>query len=158
MSVYANEGWTSLGDWLGTGRIADRLRQYRDFTQARQFVRSVGLKSAQEWRDYCRSGNKPEDIPSLPEKTYSENGWKDYGDWLGTNTVATRSRIYRPFKEARAFVHGLGLRSESEWRAYCNSGNKPSDIPRAVATIYANDGWRGMSDWLGTNWTWKKNS
>jgi hypothetical protein len=63
-----------------------------------------------------------------------------------------RGRVFiRPFKEARAFVHSLGLKSESEWRAYCNSGNKPADIPRAVASVYANDGWRGMRDWLGTN-------
>jgi hypothetical protein len=148
--VYASEGWQSLGDWLGTGRIADRLRQYRDFEEARTFARTLGLKSAKEWQSYCQSGNKPEDIPTVPEKTYSEKGWKDYGDWLGTGTVATRSRMYRPFTEARAFVHSLGFKSEAEWRAYCNSGKKPHDIPRAVASVYAKDGWKGMGDWLGT--------
>jgi hypothetical protein len=54
------------------------------------------------------------------------------GAWPGTETVATRSRIYHPFKETPALVRSLGLKSQSEWRAYCNSGNKPKDIPRAV--------------------------
>jgi hypothetical protein len=149
-SAYADDGWVSLGDWLGTGRIADRLRQYREFVQARAFVRSLGMKSTKDWNAYARSGNKPEDIPSAPQNTYSKRGWRNYGDWLGTETVATNSRIYLPFKEARVFVRGLGLKSESEWRAYCNSGKKPADIPRAVASVYANDGWQGKRDWLGT--------
>ena len=38
------------------------------------------------------------------------------GDWLGTGTVATHLRKYRSFKEARAFVRGLGLKSQAEWR------------------------------------------
>ena len=47
------------------------------------------------------------------------------GDWLGTGTVARRLRQYRSFKEARAFVRSLGLKSEAEWCAYCKSGKKP---------------------------------
>ena len=41
------------------------------------------------------------------------------GDWLGTGTIASYLREYRSFKEARAFVRSLGLKSETEWRAYC---------------------------------------
>ena len=60
-----------MGDWLGTGTIAPRLREYRSFKEARAFVRSLGLKSEAEWRAYCKSGKKPDDIPSYSEADYT---------------------------------------------------------------------------------------
>ena len=63
-----------MGDWLGTGTIAHRLREYRSFKKARAFVRSLGLKSQAEWRAYCKSGKKPDDIPANPNRRIRE-GW-----------------------------------------------------------------------------------
>jgi hypothetical protein len=77
-----------MGDWLGTGRIADHLRQYRPFQEARAFVHSLNLKSETQWRLFC-NGVIPEkrvlpaDIPANPRKTYATKGWKGMGDWLG---------------------------------------------------------------------------
>ena len=49
LDIYSNDGWAGFGDWLGTGRIADHLREYRSFKKARAFVRSLDLKSQIEW-------------------------------------------------------------------------------------------------------------
>jgi hypothetical protein len=57
---------------------------------------------------------------------------------------------HRSFKRARAFVLGLNLKSGTEWRDYCMSGKKPADIPNVPHKVYANDGWAGFGDWLGT--------
>jgi superfamily II DNA or RNA helicase len=148
--TYAEEGWAGFGDWLGTGRVADRLREYWPFDKARAFARKLHLKSGEEWRDYCKSGKKPADIPANPYKTYADTGWSGMGDWLGTGTVAPRLRQYRPFKKARAFARSLGLKSGAEWAMYCKSGKKPADIPIAPNAGYATSGWAGISDWLGT--------
>ena len=51
------------------------------------------------------------------------------GDWLGTGTIATFLIEYMPFKEARAFVHSLNIESQTKWKEYCKSGDKPDDIP-----------------------------
>ena len=147
-AVYANDGWAGLGDWLGTGTIAPRLRQYRTFTRARAFVRDLGLKSKSEFGDYCKSGSKPADIPAGPRSTYAKSGWAGWGDWLGTGTIAPRLRQYRTFTRARAFVRGLKLRSQTEWHEYCKSGNKPFDIPYDPRRVYTNSGWAGFGDWL----------
>jgi hypothetical protein len=149
-ATYAETGWVGYGDWLGTGTVATYLRPYRSFRNARVFVQGLKLQSQSEWLDYSRSGKKPDDIPARPHKTYAEIGWAGYGDWLGTGAVATRLRQYRSFKKARAFVHGLKLKSKTEWRDYYKSGKKPEDVPAAPETIYANAGWAGMGDWLGT--------
>ena len=147
--IYANAGWVGMGDWLGTGRVANQLRRHRSFKKARAFVRGLDLKSGAEWRDYCKSGKKPGDIPTAPDVTYAEAGWAGMGDWLDTDTVASYLRPYRPFKKARAFVRRLGLKSKDEWYEYCKSGKKPADIPASPRAVYAEAGWAGWGDWLG---------
>jgi hypothetical protein len=148
--AYAEEGWAGIGDWLGTGTVAAQLRQYRHFEEARAFARGLGLKSEAEWRAYCKSGKKPDDIPAKPYRTYAKKGWVGVGDWLGTGTVATSLRHFRPFENARASMRGLGLKSTKEWFDYCKSGKKPDDIPANPARTYAEAGWVGWRDWLGT--------
>jgi hypothetical protein len=62
---------------------------------------------------------------------------------------------FRPYKEARAFVHSLKLNSYQEWLRYCqgkvkNKKPKPMDIPRNPRDTYMGEGWVGFVDWLGT--------
>jgi hypothetical protein len=148
--TYSGQGWHGIGDWLGTGTIAARLREYRSFEEARTFVHKLKLKNRDEWTKYCQSGNKPFDIPSYPEQTYKEKGWLGVGDWLGTGTIAARLKEYRSFEEAQAFVHKLKLKSQHDWKEYCKSRKKPNDIPNAPNQVYNGMGWKGWGDWLGT--------
>ena len=157
---YHNKGWISMGDWLGTGTIAVRLRKFRTFEDARSFVRALGLTTTFQWRNFCKGkmpekGILPSDIPADPQGPYADKGWLGYGDWLGTGTIATHLRVYLPFDEARAFVCNLGLKSGSEWKAFCNGklplkGILPLDIPAKPDLVYRDKGWEGMGDWLGT--------
>jgi superfamily II DNA or RNA helicase len=125
---------------------------YRTFEEARAYVRSLGLKSAREWRVWAaKSGKRPNDIPSSPANFYKEQGWQGMGDWLGTNTMPFQNRTYRSFEEARAFVQSLKLKDFAEWIAWTKSGNKPDDIPATPSNIYKEQGWKGIGDWLGTN-------
>ena len=161
--TYANNGWHSMGDWLGTGTVAPRLREYRTFYDARTFTRNLQLKAASEWRAFCkgempRLGRLPVDIPKKPYQTYAVVGWVNWGDWLGTGTIAARLRQYRSFLEARVFAHNLGLKSGVEWKEFCRGnlpekGILPPDIPAYPNQTYADKGWSGMVDWLGTGRT-----
>ena len=63
--------------------MATQLREYKSFEEARDFVHKLNLKSQEEWSDYCKSGQKPDDIPAAPERIYKKDGWKGLGDWLG---------------------------------------------------------------------------
>jgi hypothetical protein len=157
---YIDKGWKGYGDWLGTGAIAPRLREYRPFQQARAFARSLNFNSRAEWQKFCKGqmpekGALPSDIPASPDRTYKGNGWNGDGDWFGTGRTATRLRKYRPFKEARDFAHSLNLKNQDEWRAFCKGqilkkGTLPSDIPANPNQTYSKSGWGGMGDWLGT--------
>ena len=47
-------------------------KQFRDFESAREFARKLGLKSGKYWKEYVKSGNKPDDIPSNPSSYYKK--------------------------------------------------------------------------------------
>ncbi len=113
-----------------------------------------------DWREFCKNhlcekGTLPPDIPASPDKTYADKGWKGYRDWLGTERVSRRRKEYRPFAETRPFVRDLEIKNCNEWRAFCKGemprlGRLPVDIPTAPDQQYADNGWMGWGDWLGT--------
>ncbi|MFI4957506.1 MAG: DEAD/DEAH box helicase family protein, partial [Gammaproteobacteria bacterium] len=92
--TYKNAGWISWADWLGTESIAPQNRVFISFYDAREFVRSLDLKTKGEWNVYCRSGKKPENIPSCPNEVYENDGWISMGDWLGNGIIASINRVF----------------------------------------------------------------
>jgi hypothetical protein len=64
--------------------------------------------------------------------------------------VDQRGGGWRSFKDARAFARGLKLKNGTEWLAYVKSGKRPHDIPAYPYDAYADAGWMGLGDWLGT--------
>ena len=141
--------WTSWGDFLGTGRIANQNRVYRSYKEAREFVRALNLKDFKNWQEYCKSGKKPDDIPGNPNKIY-KNEFKGVGDWLGTGRIAMKDKQFRSFQEAREFVRALNLKNQKEWELFSQSDKCPKDIPSRPDDIYKNKGWISSGDWLGT--------
>ena len=150
LRVYRDQGWDSWGDWLGTGRIANRDKQYRTFSQARAFARSLKLKSGAEWRAFSKSNKLPADVPVDPRNTYKDEGWAGIGDWLGTGVIATHLRQFRTFAKARTFARSLQLKSGTAWNAFVKSSRRPADIPTNPPAVYADTGWSSWGDWLGT--------
>ena len=160
-NTYAHKGWMGMGDWLGTGAIAPQSRSFLPFVEAREFVRSLGLKSDPEWRKYRKGGmpklpTLPINIPSNPNRTYANDGWSTMGDWLGTGMIASSKRVFRSFTEARKFARSLKFKSGPGWKSFCKGelphlGNLPEDIPSNPNRTYADQGWNGMKDWLGTS-------
>ena len=75
----------------------------------------------------------------------------NYGDWLGTGTIADQFKEYKTFDQAREYVQKLGLKNQKEWFAYSKSGIKPIDIPAAPNMTYKKKGWTNWYDWLGKN-------
>ena len=102
-----------------------------------------------EYRKYCKSGKKPEDIPVCPNTVYKNDGWVSFGDWVGTGRIADQYREFRPFVDARKFVRSLNLKNNAEWTQYCKSGKKPDDIPAGAQQVYKKE-WKNLGDWLGT--------
>lgn len=87
-TVYTTEdGWRGYGDWVGNGVLRGPQVPPRDFAAAREFARSLSLKTANEWANYSAHkmlnlGKRPHDIPARPRDKYPEQ-WAGWDDWLG---------------------------------------------------------------------------
>ena len=152
--TYKKE-WKGMTDWLGTGIIPTQKRVYRKYPDARKFVHTLKLINRTAWTKYCKSGNKPSDIPNNPWHVYRNSGWKKkggMGDWLGTGTLAPKDIEFWSYKKARRFIHKLELSTATAFREYCKSGNKPDEIPSAPWDTYEKEWTKNgkMSGWLGT--------
>lgn len=143
--AYKNKGWPGWGPFLGTNNIANHLREFLPFENAREFVRSLKFKNTDEWKEYSKSGERPNNIPSAPDYTYKNEGWVNWNNFLG---VVKKER-FMPFEKARAFVHTLKLKGQKEWREYAKSGKRPDDIPADPYHSYSEE-WINTGDWLGT--------
>ncbi len=153
---YKNDGWVDYPDWLGYETLKELRLSYVD---AKKFVHQLKLKSYTQWRKYIRGEYEnlppmPKNLPKAPQVAYKKKGWVNWGDWLGTGSVSFRYRRWRPFEESREFVRTLGLKSEIEWRSYCNGdlvgyAPKPDDIPTSPRRSYKNE-FKSVADWLGT--------
>ena len=132
---------------------------WRPFEEARDFIRSLGLKSQNEWFSYSKGalnkkGERPGDIPSCPNLVYKDSGWISFGDWTGSGFIAPQYSTYLPFAEAREIVRRLGLKNQKEWIMYTRgeiSGlpPKPKKIPSTPERAYKGEGWIGVGDWIG---------
>ena len=126
---------------------------WRPFEEAREFARSLNLRNRDGWYEYCKSGERPDDIPANPGIIYKNDGWKGVIDWLGNENITPYTREWRQLEEAREFVRSLQLKNMREWRQYRKFGKdgklKPDDIPSNPSKTYKNDGWNGYPDWLG---------
>ncbi len=167
VNIYKDE-YKGIADWLGyNGKIKPKKGakledNWLAFEEARDFARSLGLKSTTEWNKYVRGKlenylKKPDNIPTAPDITYKNYGdfWIDWNDWLGNN-ITTKIKVKNalPFKEAREFVRSLGLKNTQEWEDYKKGKLKylepiPNNISKSPYSYYKNDGWIGMHDWLG---------
>jgi len=151
-SIYKKD-FKDWPDFLGYNRISKYTKSNtRPFEDARKFARSLKLKGGKEWIAHCKSGNNPEDVPSHPDRTYKNKGWNGMGDWLGNGTVASKNMkddVFLSFEEARKFVRELKLKNTSAWNEYRKSKDKPDNITSTPNTVYKNEGWASIPDWLG---------
>lgn len=79
---YQGKGWVDWTDWLGT------KMGFRSFEESKKFIRTLRLKSREEWNLYCKGNlmrpiRKPKVIYRYPEIAYKEAGWVSWEDWLG---------------------------------------------------------------------------
>ena len=58
-------------------------KHWLPFYEAKALAQSLKLKNVTEWSNYCKSGNKPNNIPADPSRVYKDRGWKswDFG-WV----------------------------------------------------------------------------
>ena len=55
------------------------------FQTGLRFARALKLKRQYDWKQWCKSGARPANIPAGPDRVYKHDGWEGYRHWLGTD-------------------------------------------------------------------------
>ena len=74
--------WESWGEFLGTGNIADRFKNFRTYKEAKKYAQSFSFKNRNEWFQNTKTKTFPKDIPVVPRSKYKKQ-WKGWDDFLG---------------------------------------------------------------------------
>ena len=141
--VYKNDGWAGWGDWFGTGTVASFNKKFWSFKKARKYVHQIGLKNTQDWRRYCSTGKKPDDIPTIAEIYYKNKGWMGMGDWLGTGALSAieKSKRFLPWSKAKIIYQKIAkennLKSHRDWQRYVKKHDLPPNLPKEPKDAYS---------------------
>ncbi len=159
---YRHQGWQGWQDFLGSAEQPRRGRpkqgHWRPFQEARHLAHSLRLWGIRAWDEWCTTSARPHDVPEHPDRVYKNEGWAGWRDFLGKISLEENaaspnsvppSRKWRPFGDARDYVRGLELTSAEHWKQWADGPDKPSDIPKTPSYAYREQGWVGLSDWLG---------
>jgi len=108
---------TYKGNWL-------------DFETARDFARSLNFSTHKEWSEYCKTQDKPENIPAQPFGCIAyKDKWIGWDDWLGVKKLS--------FEEARNIVISTlvpkGIDTITKWRKLTKL---PPGVPKTPYTVY----------------------
>ena len=114
--TYKHDGWQGYGHWLGTGNLAGGKLAFLPFKKALLYARTLKLKSIKEWRDWAKTGARPANMPSAPDKTYKHDGWQGYGHWLGTGNLAGSKLAVPAVQEGAAVCTHTQAERHKEWK------------------------------------------
>lgn len=148
---YKND-WVGLHDWLGTDYIATKKREYLEFEKCREIVVTFGLKSYDEWREFCKTGQKPKDIPTAANRIYKNKGWISWAHFLGQKRKSNweKSQSFASFQKARKITRSHKLSSGEKYRGFLKDNPQITNLPTHPNRVYRGKGWAGWGDWLGT--------
>ena len=145
--TYKSE-WTNWGDFLGTGNISTRKRQWMSFQDAKTFIQKQGLTSYNQFQKWSESQHRPKNFPSSPPRTYKKE-WTNWRDFLGTRNLSTRKRQWMSFQDAKTFIQKQGLTSHRQFQQWSKSEHRPENFPSAPDQTYKSE-WTNWGDFLGT--------
>ena len=91
---YFSAKWKSWEHFLGTKNSIIRAQKWWGYEQAHEYIKKEELQNLDAWQKWSKvPGNRPKGFPSNPHRRYAGNGWKTWGDFLGTgNSKHNRKR------------------------------------------------------------------
>ena len=118
--------------------------EFLPFKKALLYARSLKLKSQKEWEAWCKSGARPANMPSSPDKPTSTTGGKGWA--LAGHWQRCEQRPAVPAVQEGAAARTLPqAEKQEEWEAWCKSVHGLPTCPppqtelqaRRVARVWA---------------------
>jgi hypothetical protein len=128
---------------LGNSRITERNKL--SYFEAELIVKELKFKTQIQFLKWVKNQNIY-NIPKSPDIAYLNQGWKDWGTFLGNK----KNRTYLSFEESKKWAHQSGIKTAKEWKIAKKKDNLPNGVPGHPQIIYLHNGWVNWADFLGT--------
>jgi superfamily II DNA or RNA helicase len=148
--TYKNKGWIDWSSFLGKNIIANRNKDFLSYEEAKIKIHEYKFSTISDWKKFSRSVDRPQNIPSTPNKAYQKKGWVSWQDWLGNHSLKTQNIRYIKYQEAEKYARKLNLESRKNWVEFHKVNQIPIKIPKSPDQHYKNNGWISWPIFLGT--------
>ncbi len=115
------------------------------YNKAKKMLKELKVTSSWEFKKLKEQHILPSCIPTQPERTYKDKGWKGWGDFSGTNRAENwqDKKNFKNYKQAKKWARASPINSLTEYRKV----ELPNDIPRNPWTFYKKE-WEGYKKYL----------
>jgi hypothetical protein len=120
---------------------------FMTYTEASLYAQDHKVKSLKLFRNWAKS-ERPKNFPSNPHIQYSSE-WTSWGDFLGTGSLFTHSMKFMSYSEAKLYIRGCGINSQTEFNKWAKSKKRPRNFHSAPQKKYKSQ-WVSWGDFLGT--------
>lgn len=83
------------------------------FEEAKSYVREKKIKTAEHYKKLFKDGELDPDLPAVPKAIYEDEGYTNWGDFLGTGSYATRKTV--SYKIFLKIVRDLKIKEGKEY-------------------------------------------
>ena len=145
---FQNE-WQSWGDWLGTGAIAAKDKQFMSYEYCKQFISNLNLDGKDKYISW-QSANTNSGCPSRPDYIYKDE-WVSWGEFLGTGRIADqyKHQNFLSYEKAKAYLAPLSFKNEDDFFEWAKTDERPNFIPASPRKTYVNT-FISMGDFLSS--------
>ena len=90
------------------------------------FIRTQGIQTVKDFREWIQSGQKPANFPAHPDRVYKAE-WDGWGEFFGAGQVETR--MWMSYENAKAFIRTQGIQTAKDFQEWRRSERKPANFP-----------------------------
>jgi hypothetical protein len=103
------------------------------------------VHSISTYAEWVKTFKKPTFLPTHPNSIYKNNGWVNWGEFLGTNRISTSEMVkkYLNYDDCKTWVNENlpNIKTYSEWGKYVKNNKIPDFIPNDPRRVYKKNGW-----------------
>ena len=135
------EKWKSWGNFFKTDRIADitKHQNFLSYSEAKEYLSQFSFINEEEFYDWAKTDERPENIPASPRKTYGAD-FISMGDFLGNGNFRTKDWL--SYEEYKKEIQKKQFNSINEFKEWAKVNCKELDFPANPFNIYPQfEGW-----------------
>lgn len=132
------------GDWNGY------KKDFLTSAEAIKFVNTLKLKSLEEWNEFTKSDKMPNNIPVGFKGYYKKSEGIVIGtaEWIGYTNPMSSNKSFVSYLECKAWFDTNNIKTQSQFRNWCNENIKPEYIPSSPDNYY--EEWNGWGEFTGS--------